>query len=66
MFGLRKRSAFRHFFGMLFVVEEDVAADPADVGAFGAEAKMPHPGNISDLVEKFWTWHRGRRILSNG
>ena len=47
MFGLRERSAFRHFFGMLFIVEEDVAADPA---AFGAETKMPHPGNTSNLV----------------
>ena len=49
---------FRHFFGMLLVVEEDKPADPTHIGAFGAEAKMPHPGNISDLFEKFWRWHR--------
>ena len=41
---------FRHFFGMLLIVEEDKAADPAYIGAFGAEAKMPHPGDTSYLV----------------
>ena len=28
------------------------------VSALGAEAEVPDPGDISDLVEKFWTWHR--------
>jgi hypothetical protein len=42
---------FRHFSGMLLVVKEDKAPDPANVSAFGAEAKMSNPGNRSDLVE---------------
>ena len=31
-------------------MEEDVAADPARIGAFGAETKMPHPGDTSYVV----------------
>ena len=44
-------------------MEDDKAANPTYVGAFGAEAKMAHPDNISNLIEKFWSWHRCRRIL---
>jgi hypothetical protein len=44
-------------------MEEDKAPDPPCIRALGAKAKVSGPGDISDLVEKFWTWHRCRRIL---
>jgi hypothetical protein len=38
-------------------------SSPACIRTLGAKAKVSGPGDISDLVEKFWTWHRCRRIL---
>ena len=44
-------------------MEEDKATDPANVSSLSAEAKMSYPGDVSNLVEEFWTGHRSRRIL---
>ena len=48
---------FSNFFGMLLVVKENKAPDPANVGAFGAQAKVSDPGDYSDLVEQSWCKH---------
>jgi hypothetical protein len=42
---------FSHFFGMLLVVKENKAPDPANVSAFGAQTKVSDPGNSSDLIK---------------
>ena len=42
---------FSHFFGMLFVVKENKAPDPANVSALCAQAKVSDSDDSSDLVE---------------
>src|SRR5206468_2156117 len=46
---------------MALVVEEDVAADPADVGLFGAQTVVPGANGDADAVEE-----TGRLILADG
>ena len=53
-----------HFEGVTFVMEEDEAFDPVDVGFFGAIGIMFEAQGFADLVEKFFC-HR-RLILSRG
>jgi len=43
-----------HFFGVAFVVEEDVAFDPVYVGPFGADGVVFVPDGVTDLVEQFF------------
>lgn len=42
-----------HLGGMAFLVEEDVAFDPAEVGFFGAQGVMVEAGAFAGLVEQF-------------
>jgi hypothetical protein len=49
---------FRPFLWNASCYGKDKAADPTHISAFGAEAKMARPGNISDLVEKLGSSHR--------
>ena len=49
--GLDFRDA--HFTRMLFIVEQDIALDPGDVGLFGANGVVFEPDGLSDLVEEF-------------
>jgi hypothetical protein len=44
--------SFAHVARMTLPVEENVAPDPIDVSIFGADAEMPYPDGVSDLVEK--------------
>ena len=41
-----------HRFGMALAVEQDEAADPVDVGVFGAAAQMAQARRRSDAVQK--------------
>jgi len=58
-----------HVFGVAFFVEEDVAANPFDVGLFGALGVVFDADGIADLFEEFfalrggWCLGRGRWIL---
>lgn len=42
-----------HVFGVVFVVEEDVAFDPVFVGLFGAVGVVFETDGVGDLVEEF-------------
>lgn len=42
-----------HFGGVAFIVEEDEAADPMNVGFFGAGAQVAEADGFADLIEKF-------------
>lgn len=42
-----------HLAGVAFVVEEDEASDPGDVGLFGADRVVLAADGVSDLVEEF-------------
>lgn len=42
-----------HFVGMAFVVEEDKAFDPVDVGLFSVAAKVFETRSDADLVQQF-------------
>ena len=42
-----------HFTWELFIVEQDVALDPGDVGLFGTDGLVFEPDGLSDLVEEF-------------
>lgn len=44
---------FGHVFWVAFVVEEDVAAYPADVSVFGVDGVVLEACGLSDLVEEF-------------
>jgi len=48
---------------MLFVVEEDVAPNPGEVGPFGSHRIVPGTNGVADLREEFWrrggVWHVG-------
>lgn len=48
-----------HFFGMAFVVVEDVAATPFDVGLFGAVGVMLGANGVAELFEEFFPLRRG-------
>jgi hypothetical protein len=48
-----------HFFGMAFVVVEDVAAAPFDVGLFGAVGVMFGADGVAELFEEFFLFWRG-------
>jgi hypothetical protein len=43
-----------HVFGMAFIVEEDVAANPVYVGLFGAVGVMLDANGVADLFEEFF------------
>jgi hypothetical protein len=47
---------------MLLVVEEDVAADPADVGLFGAQGVVACADGDADAVEEL----RGLELAGSG
>ena len=51
---------FTHLLRMTFSVEEDVAADPIDVGLLGANTVMFAANDAPHLIEQFW-FARGRR-----
>jgi uncharacterized protein YlxW (UPF0749 family) len=57
---------FRHFFGMLLVVKENEAPDPANVSALGAQAEMLDANNSSDLIQEFRRVHRSDLSLLKG
>jgi hypothetical protein len=38
---------------MAFIVQEDAAVDPANVGFFGAQAVVPGPKGVADLLQPF-------------
>jgi hypothetical protein len=63
----QERLDFRspHFPGVSLVVKEDIAANPLDVGLFGANGVMQQPELLPNLVEEF---HRalGRRFVGVG
>ena len=40
-----------HLVGVALVVEEDEAADPVDVGLFGADGVVFDPDGVTDLIE---------------
>ena len=42
---------FRHIYGMLLIVKENEAANPADVGALGSWAVVPDAGYNSNLIQ---------------
>ena len=42
-----------HVARMAFVVKEDEAFDPADVGFFGAQAVVPGPNGVANLLQQF-------------
>ena len=44
---------YAHFFGMAFIVKEDVTLDPVDVGFFGAKRIVFDAQNVADLFKKF-------------
>lgn len=48
-----------HFFGVAFVVVEDVLADPVDVGFFGAGGVLFEANEIAVLVEQFFPFWGG-------
>ena len=56
-----------HVFGVAFVVEEDVAADPVYVGLFGALGVVFDANGVADLFEEFpgfrWISLRFLRVL---
>jgi hypothetical protein len=37
-----------------FVVEEDKAFDPLQIGLFGTQAEVPGADEITDLIEQFF------------
>ena len=43
-----------HVARVLFMVEQDVAPDPADVGLFGADRVVFEADGVADLVEEFF------------
>ena len=52
-----------HVLGMAFVVQQDVARDPADVGLFGAVGVMFQAQGVAHLVQKSlgcWLWFHSR------
>ena len=49
-----------HVGGVALVVEEDVAADPRDVGLLGAAAVMSGADGYADAVEQSWLGRTGR------
>ena len=53
-----------HFFGVAFVVVEDVAATPFDVGLFGAVGVMLGADGVAELFEEFFLF--GRVLLGGG
>src|SRR5438093_3086834 len=59
---LRKRvtSGRPHVGGVALVVEEDVAADPRDIGLLGAAAVMSGADGGADAVEQSWLERAGR------
>ena len=47
---------FSHVGRVSFLVEEDEAPDPADVGLFGARAVVTESEGVANLVQEFdWT-----------
>ena len=49
---------------MTFVVEEDEAFDPVDIGFLSPWAVMPGADCLADLVEELWLWRdRWRRNI---
>ena len=57
---------FRHFFGMLLVVKENEAPDPAHVGALGTQAEMLDANDSSDLIKEFGRRHRSEESFLKG
>jgi len=43
-----------HFFGVAFVVEENVAFDPIEVSLFGAVGVVLGARDVTSLIEKFF------------
>jgi hypothetical protein len=48
---------FSHFFGMLFVVKENKAPDPAYISALRAQTEVFDADYISHLIQQFRRWH---------
>lgn len=42
-----------HSSGMAFVVKEDIAFDPVNIGSLGADGAMFEPGDLTDLIQEF-------------
>jgi len=55
-----------HLRGMAFAVEEDVAADPGDIGLLGAPTVVPGPDGFSDPVEESRLRCGGRARFTDG
>lgn len=52
-----------HFTRMPFVVEQDVTADPVEVGFFGAQGVVFSADGVADLVEEFFVFGGGGGFL---
>ena len=50
---------YAHFFGVAFVVVDDVLADPVYVGFFGANGVLFESDEVAVLVEKFFALRFG-------
>ena len=43
---------FSHLGGMTFVMKENEAANPTDIGLFGSQAKVPYARHGSHLIQE--------------
>src|SRR5207344_1334520 len=55
-----------HLSGMPLLVEEDVAADPGDVGFLGPAAIVADPESLADAIEEARLRRGGRSGLADG